>query len=1002
MARTTKTNKKRSVKRRTVKRRSVKRCTVKRFRVNKRSGGGKDITHIVQGIDQNISLLTNYIDDWVGKQTDMNDKQCEFDHIYSDHVQLKRDVDDFTVFTNNVSFMLMFWAHLKTDDMQYASYYDANNRPKKFKPPFFINNGPPNSDINDQNWKSERFMGGNLPSEALLVNALVNSKIGQDIAKPGTTDSSKSFLHKFLAEQVEQVTDADKRPSIVCLQEAIVDYIKDDENIKEKYKIAYSKTGPEGSAILIDQEKFECISPTGDECKSNEGPNWAICGKEGRAWSFVVVKSNTNSKQYLIINIHGTHPKTDADHEYPKGSDKKFGKHQVWCFQQWLQDTFNITETPDKETFEATIHGKPYDDIDKVILAGDFNDEIGSCETNQWRGQIRKALNMSPKVFKLAYKCNSGVLWNRLGADVRKHDKNPKNIIPTNGHLALGSEMRAAGDMILCAVRTKASPVTSSMELASSGLPKDHYFGEKSQVHLGRGDIVSFNKPYIKLDDTNTRYTKLAHFANRTNHQKHGDKYCVLWMIDQNKVKEKKKKKWVCRQEFDDEQSHGLNYIGITENGKVLNGRESITNYLLSNPVQEETAVQLANFSCVRVIGGTITQECLNKANELLQQTDEQCMICWDGDPVSQTENIIGTIKKKNLGTIKNLSDKDTTTESTQWTDGEIQDKLRYVYTTIIEEAKTNDKTTINIAPLSSGVMSGTEHTTGLASKDDRELCILRNTVHVLNEIVGTNQELVINIYLFPGKKREFEEKCTQQQIELQQRIHKNIQLIVKSLQNTFHTEKPDEDAVSVIAVGRHHVLCGHPNGASGIAKEYYEHYAVQQYGDDFKEKMRTQDVAFNEHTKCIEAFSPDFNVPPLYYQGFLKYYTADNTKVDKFDELKQFARDIRKEGYQWENNPNCHFTSVLVKPEFEARPKQAFVLPNNIDPYPYPENKKKELMDKYNVQFVMMTMNEYDGVEPMGDMDYKQHVTYRGGCKKQTKRSNRISKRGRRNSVKL
>ena len=138
---------------------------------------------------------------------------------------------------------------------------------------------------------------------------------------------------------------------------------------------------------------------------------------------------------------------------------------------------------------------------------------------------------------------------------------------------------------------------------------------------------VKINKPYI--DDTNTRYTKLAHFANRTNHKKHGDKYCVLWMIDKVKL-DNNDPDWVCR-------SHILNYIGITANGNVLNDRESITNYLSNQQTpDQEVTDQLANFSCVRVIGGTITQICLDKANELLQKTGDQCMICWDGDPVKE------------------------------------------------------------------------------------------------------------------------------------------------------------------------------------------------------------------------------------------------------------------------------------------------------------------------------------------------------------------------------
>ena len=719
MARTTKTNK-------------HKRRSVKRRCVRKRSGGAL-ITNIKKDIDTKIPLLVNYIDEWVGTQKDMNGNDCKPTHIYSDHVQLKRTVDDFTVFTNNVSFMLMFWADLKaTSDAQYAKYCNEDGSPKRFKPPFFINNGSPNSDRRDDEWESQPFLAGNkLPSEALLVNALVNSKIGQTIAQRNT---KKSFLHKFLAEQV-----AETLPSIVCLQEAIVNHINSDTDITTKYNIAYSESGAEGSAILIDKTKFQCISPTGNDCNLNNGPEWGICEKDGRAWSFVVVVESKTNKKYLIINIHGTHPNTDADHQYPEENGKRFGQNQVWCFQKWLQDTFNIMETSEKKKFNATINSTRYENIDKVILAGDFNDEIGSNKMNQWRGQIRKALNMPPKVFKLAYKCDSGVLWNRLGADVRKHDANPNDIIPTNGHLALDKETRAAGDMILCAVPSGDGVVESKMELASSGLPEGHYFGENLQADLGRGDIVSFNKPYIKLDDTNTRYTKLAHFANRTNHQNHGDKYCVLWMIDQNKVKKEEETEWVCRQEFNDNQSHILNYIGITANGNVLKDRKSITNYLSNQQTpDQEVTDQLANLSCVRVIGGTISSECLAKAIDLLQQTNEQCMICWDGDPVN---------------------------------------------------------------------------------------------------------------------------------------------------------------------------------------------------GD----------------------------------------------------------------GY--------HFTSVLVTPTLKLRPKQAFLLPNNIDPYPYPEDKKKKLTKNYKVQFVTMKMYEYekmyayDGVKPM---DYTEHAKWRGGCKKQTKRSNRISKRGRRNSVKL
>lgn len=464
MARTTKTNKHR--------RRSVKRRCVR-----KRSGGGEVITGIVQNMDQDISmdqdipLLTKYIDKWVGTQKDMNGKLCIPDHIYSDHVQLKRKVDDeLTVFTNNVSFVLMAWAETKRN--QNSSTFCIENK--------------------NQQWLS-KYINENLPSEALLVNALVNSQIGQAIAQPHTTDpttkSFKSFIHKFLAQQVET---QETLPSIVCLQEAIVDYIVSDTDIKKKYNIAYSQTGPEGSVILIDKKQFKCISPTDDVCISNTGQDWAICGKKGRAWSFVVVESIT-TKKYLIINIHGTHPKTDADHEYPK--DTKFGQKQVWCFQKWLQDTFKITETADKTKFNATINTKTYENIDKVILAGDFNDEIGSHKTNQWRGKIRNTLNN-----RFQTQTPSNVLWNRLGADVQQHDANPNDIIPTNGHLALGSEMRAAGDMILCAVPSGVKEVQSEkMKLASSGLPEGHYFGEQFQDQLG---TVSFNTPYSSKTDS--------------------------------------------------------------------------------------------------------------------------------------------------------------------------------------------------------------------------------------------------------------------------------------------------------------------------------------------------------------------------------------------------------------------------------------------------------------------------------------------------------------------
>lgn len=448
---------------------SHKHTRIYRTRRQKHVGGEiGDIITEIKKVDY-VDILVKYIDEFITQQP-----EYDANRIYSDHVQLKRKIDDnLNVFTNNCSFVLTAWANVKK------------------------HNGDRTFCIKKEGEKWVAKFG----SEALLVNALVNSIYGNTIAtnKP---DSDDSFLHKFLRQEVE-----DNPQSIICLQEPIVDIIKSYSNITDEYHVINTQCGPEGSVILVNKKNF--ILPEFDEYDKEQQKKhydftskiqpWGVCQKNDRAWSYVVVEPNITQQaspisKYLIINIHGTHPITDAKHLCENMNEKtvSFGENQTSCFRKWLQDTFNVKR--EGNTFTSTIYGLVYKNITKIILAGDFNDEVGVTNDN-FCGQMRKEMG--------EYTADMGesteVLWKCLCADVRQHDVNKSFIQPTNGHLALDKETRAAGDMILCAVPNNSQANSNKMELASSALPNTHFFN--SYIHRGVSDVnkYTFNQKYKAL-----------------------------------------------------------------------------------------------------------------------------------------------------------------------------------------------------------------------------------------------------------------------------------------------------------------------------------------------------------------------------------------------------------------------------------------------------------------------------------------------------------------------
>lgn len=237
-----------------------------------------------------------------------------------------------------------------------------------------------------------------------------------------------------------------------------------------------------------------------------------------------------------------------------------------------------------------------------------------------------------------------------------------------------------------------------------------------------------------------------------------------------------------------------------------------------------------------------------------------------------------------------------------QWTSNLIYKTLQDRYTQVLQTVP-KEFTTVHIAPLSAGVMLPKDNdfrwvspisgislpdagdTTASSEAHKHHLYVFYTyTIDILRKLQRAFRtlQIVVHCYEATPAYMQFEHSTFRQNISKYRdspdeykkcvdNFKKKTQCFgyLKSLCTTDDSAPVKVEATpmpvtglqsghtAVIAVGRHHALKQTTAQASGIAKVYYTSYSPYQFVD-----FHGQNCAFNPHTKCIEAFSPDFNVP--------------------------------------------------------------------------------------------------------------------------------------------
>ena len=471
-----------------------------------------------------FQCLTDYIDKFLVQQP-----ECNPNKVYSDHVQVKRKIDDLlTVYTCNASFVLMGAAlqlHDENlmDNLPYDEYVPGDFGKSKYGKGTYVS-------------RVGRFKKCKIGSEELLVNALLNSK---------QRGINLDFFQKFLKEEVGTGGGV-----VICVQESLVGYFIQKPDVCNNKYICICSESPddkfeitEGSTILIDSNKFQLETKFKRKYAETPGTpsdanitylgkhsKWNMCDVPARAWSFAVITTKRffSRRRYLIINLHGAHPLSDF-RKSAYHTDGEFGPNQRESVENWLNDICKIEL---KGTgYNATIDDNTYN-VNDIIVAGDFNDEVRNASSSvselfdvpsnaslnvliskeklpakivtladerhdlpDYRGWVRRKMDEDGKSNPLITNIKDD-LYSLLSKDVQSHDNRVgiSNIFPTNGHLAKDKETRAAVDMIWHIHCTQDND-EHNMEPASSKLPKVHYMQTRINTQSG------FNQLYFPNEE---------------------------------------------------------------------------------------------------------------------------------------------------------------------------------------------------------------------------------------------------------------------------------------------------------------------------------------------------------------------------------------------------------------------------------------------------------------------------------------------------------------------
>ena len=496
-----------------------------------------------------FQCLTDYIDKFLVQQP-----ECNPNKVYSDHVQVKRKIDDLlTVYTCNASFVLMGAAlqyNELMDKLPYNEYGTGDFGKSKYGKGTYVS-------------RVGRFTKCNRGSEELLVNALLNSNQGNLLY-------GSDFFQKFITKEVNQDDGV-----VICVQESLVGYFIQQPDVCNNKYICICSESPddefeitEGSTILIDSNKFQLETKFKRKYAETPGTpsdanitylgkhsKWNMCDVPARAWSFAVIEKKTketkrrfyfsrqkekDKRRYLIINLHGAHPLSDF-RKPAYHTDGEFGPNQRESVKNWLNTICKIklngtgyNAEIDGNIYNAEIDGNTYN-VNDIIVAGDFNDEVRDASISMYsppnhslnvliskerlpakivtladerhdlpdyRGWVRRKMDEDGNPSNIM----DNSLYSLLSRDVHYHDNRMgiSNIFPTNGHLAKEKETRAAVDMIWhihLAYASKSNRTFSehNMEPASSELPKVHYMQTRINTQSGFNQLY-FPNLYEKKD----------------------------------------------------------------------------------------------------------------------------------------------------------------------------------------------------------------------------------------------------------------------------------------------------------------------------------------------------------------------------------------------------------------------------------------------------------------------------------------------------------------------
>ena len=256
--------------------------------------------------------------------------------IYSDHVQVMREIMGTRVYSTNASFVVM--------DV-------ATGKLKK-------------EDTTKGFWGTEKYF---------VLGMIANGQMDD-------------FFQNFMD---------DKRPSVVGVQEATLEYFKyfmgKPANSGRK-TCFFTQSGPEGSAIVVEDRLVSKKWLDGENCwyepaqdgvrvghLSVEGPSlWSVCGKAGRTFSAAVL--TLNGQDVLMLNMHSPNPASDvilkSDPPFEKMNGLEYQKKAFTRQQEWLDMLLNAN--PSGSDGHALVVKKiqaEYNRCEKrLILTGDFND----------------------------------------------------------------------------------------------------------------------------------------------------------------------------------------------------------------------------------------------------------------------------------------------------------------------------------------------------------------------------------------------------------------------------------------------------------------------------------------------------------------------------------------------------------------------------------------------------------------------------------------------------